>query len=259
MNLVCQKEAIDNIQLLAEHKQHGVLISGDAGCGKTYLARQYAELLGIPDFYIVNPTISDLKSMIELSVGQENNIVLCIENLDHGVTQASYPLLKLIEDCPSHIFVVVTCCNLYAIPDTILSRCALVTINPPTKSDIDLYARNLDAQAYDTLNKHKIWNCIRGLTDVDLVLKFSPEQLKYFNDLETLLPFKDTVANLSWKLAHYEDNTETPVVLVIRYLMFLIQGQGRQACIECLNDLAENRISQNAIISKLCFDLKYTE
>lgn len=261
MNLLCQQEALENIRLLSEHKQHGVLIVGDAGSGKTYVAKQYANLLGIKDFYIINPVMSDLKSMIDLCLGSENAVVLCIENLDHGVLQASYPLLKLIEDCPNHIYVVVTCCNYYSIPDTIPSRCALVTINPPTKSDLEQYILSQsDAETYTKLVGSRLWGCIRGLKDIDTILKFSNEELKYFDNLGNLLPFKDSISSISWKLQHYEDNSETPIVFVIRYLMGLLNTpHGKQSCIECLNDLAENRISQNAIISKFVMENKYCD
>jgi hypothetical protein len=47
--------------------------------------------------------------------------------------------------------------------------------------------------------------------------------------------------------------------LVIRYLMQNVCPNYRKACIDCLNDLNENRISKNAIISRLVFELKYTE
>jgi len=257
MNFICQQEALNNIKILSEHRQHGVVITGDSGCGKTYIARKYAKLLNIRDFYIINPVISDLKTMIDTCVSATNPVVMCIENLDDGVTQASYPLLKLIEDCPSHLYVVVTCCNMYGIPDTILSRCAVVNINPPTRSDIDQYAESKDATTFTRLSKHKIWSCVKSMSDVDAVLKFAPEQLKYFDDLDKLNFAKDTVSNLSWKLQHYEDKSETPVVLVVRYLMQLLEGHGRRACLDCLNDLADNRMSKNAIISKLVFENKY--
>lgn len=260
MDFQCQREALDNIKLLSEHGQHGVLIVGDPGSGKTYIARQYAKLLGISDFYIINPVISDLKTMIDTCVTSGTPVVLCIENLDGGVVQASYPLLKLIEDCPSYIYVVVTCNNLYSIPDTIPSRCALVTVNPPTNADIQQYALSqADAGTCNTLFSSKIWGCVRGLGDVDTVLKLTDDQLKYFDGLSKLTKFSDSVSNISWKLMHYEDNSDAPVVFVIRYLMQMLDDHGRRACIECLNDLAENRISTNAIVSKLVFELKYIE
>ena len=259
MNLLCQQEALENIKLLAEHNQHGVLIVGGSGSGKTYVARQYAKLLGISDFYIINPVISDLRTMIDSCVTSGTPVVLCVENLDSGVVQAAYPLLKLIEDCPSYIYVVVTCNNLYSIPDTIPSRCALVTINPPTRSDIELYAKSKNPTAFDFLHTHQVWRCVKGFSDADEVLKFTPEHLKYYNNLPNIVQAKDTVSNISWKLQHYDDNSETQLHIVLRYLLQILTGYHQKACVECLNDLADNRISKNAIISKLVFELKYVE
>ena len=259
MNFICQTEALENLKILSDHHQHGVLIVGDSGSGKTYLANQYAKYLGIPDFYKINPIIADLKSVTEQCISFGSPVVLCIENLDSGVLQAAYPLLKVIEDCPSYIYIVVTCNNLYAIPDTIQSRCAVVTVNPATKSDIEQYAKSKDPTAYEFLKDKKVWKCIKGFRDTDIVLKFTPEHLKYFEGLEKINWSRDTVSNLSWKLQHYEDKTETPLHLVIRYIMLNIGPNYRKACLDCLNDLALNRISKNAILSKLVFELKYTK
>ena len=257
MQFQCQTEALDNLKLLADHHQHGVLIVGNSGSGKTYLARQYAKMLSISDFYIINPVISDLKTMIDSCIENATPVVICIEDLDNGVIQASYPLLKLIEDCPSYIYVVVTCCNLFEIPDTIPSRCALVSVNAPTKSDIEQYAKSVDPTAYDFISKHKVWSCARGFTDVDMILKFTPEHIKYYNNLTNIISSQDSVSTIAWKIQHYDDNSEAPVAFVLRYLLDFLQGYKRKVCIECLNDLADNRISKNAIVSKLVFELKY--
>lgn len=259
MKFVCQQEALSQLKLLAEHQQHGVLIVGDSGSGKTYLANQYAKMLGIPDFYKINPVIADLKSMIDSVLNGTNPVVMCIENLDSGVLQAAAPLLKFIEDCPKHIYIVVTCNNYYAIPDTIPSRCALVTINPPIKADIAQYAKLKNDDAYRRLCENPIWSCVKGFSDADTVLGFTAEQLSYFQGLQRILTFKDTVSNISWKLQHFDDRSETPLPLVLRYLMKLLEPATQRVIIECLNDLAENRISKNAILSKLVFELKYTE
>ena len=258
MNFQCQTGAIERLKLLAEHKQHGILIVGIPGSGKTYLARQYANFLGIENFYIINPVVADLKATIDLCLNSDTPVVLCIENLDSGVVQASYPLLKFIEDCPNYVYVVVTCCNLDAVPDTIPSRCALVEVSQPTRSDISQYASSKDAEAYERLHETKIWSCIRGFKDVDTVLSFKIDQIKYFDNLPVLVQSNEPVSSISWKLTHFEDNSELDAELSVRYLLNVLSGHKRRACIDCLNDLAENRMSKNAIVSKLIFEIKYT-
>ena len=154
MNFINQQEAIKTLEILANNRHHGVVISGTKGSGKSYLAKKYAEMLKIEDFYPVNPSMADVKAVITLCTEATNDIVLCIENLDSGVLQVSYPLLKFIEDCPKHIYVVVTCFNIRQIPDTILSRCALVSINNPVAEDIERYAKSVDLNMYNTLKQH---------------------------------------------------------------------------------------------------------
>ena len=124
---------------------------------------------------------------------------------------------------------------------------------------LEQYAKAKDTTAYEFLKDKKVWKCIKGFGDTDIVLKFTPEHLKYFESLEQIAWNKDSVSNIAWKLQHYEDKAETPLPLVIRYLMQNVCQTYQKACIDCLNDLNENRISKNAIISKLVFELKYTE
>lgn len=260
MSFKSQTESLENLKLLAAHQQHGVVLSGISGCGKTYLAKQYADMLKIQNFYVANPVMSELKSIIDLCRGSKDSLVLCIENLDTGVMQVSYPLLKLIEDCPSYIYVVVTCNNVYRIPNTILSRCALVTVSPPSKSDIEQYAINKNLKLFENLKDKPIWKCVKGFKDIDTLFNFTDDQLNYFDNLDSTLKFNSTISNLTWKLQHYEDNTETPIILVLRYILSLADNQHlRASCISCLDDLESKMLSQNAIITKFVMENKYCE
>ncbi len=253
-----QQEAINTLHILANNQHHGVVISGPHGSGKTYLAHRYMDYLHISDFYLVNPNMSDIKSIITMCINATNDLVLCIENLDSGVLQVSYPLLKFIEDCPKNLYVVITCLNVSQIPDTILSRCALVNLNNPIDADINSWAELRNPAAYGKLKTTNLWKCVNNFTDADTVLQFTPEQLNYFNSLETMLGFNASVSTITWKLQNFEDKTATPIRLVIRYLMqFMTSPYKISACLKCLNDLDNTSMSQNAIITKFVFENKY--
>ena len=258
MKLTCQNIAYSDLQVLAQNHRHSIIVAGISGSGKTHLAHRYARFLGISDFYIINPAVNDLRTFIEECQTKANNIVVCIENLDSGVVSASYTLLKLIEECPEHIYVVITCNNLQGIPETIHSRCAIVNILPPTRADLDAYAKSKDLTAFNYLSGYPIWRCIRTFSEVEEVLKYTPEHLQYFDKLPEVLRSNDSVSSISWKFTHFADKAEIPVALVVRYISQLVSDTYHQrACIDCLNDLADNKISKNAIISKLVFELKY--
>lgn len=259
MEFQCQKQAIDNLKNLQEADRHSIVVSGCGGSGKTYIVKEWAKMLGINDVAVVNPTVSELKLVIDTLIDTHAPAVMCIENLDEGVVQAAYPLLKFLEECPEYLYVAVTCTNIRNIPDTILSRCILVDIAMPTSSDLEQFATSINFEKFHDIEDKKIWKCAKSFKDVKTVLDLDTNKLAYFESLSDIISFKDTVSNLSWKLQHYTDNSEAPVVIVVRYLMQILKPSQVEPCLDCLSDLQHNRISTNAIISKLIFELKYTE
>lgn len=259
MDFQCQEHSIKNLKNVCEANRHSIIISGCGGCGKTQLVREWAKMLNITDVAVVNPSVNELRTVIDTLLDNRAPAVMCIENLDEGVVQAAYPLLKFLEECPEYLYVAVTCNNIRSIPDTILSRCILIDVAMPTSSDLEQFATSINFENFHLVEDKKIWKCAKSFNDVKLILGFDSNKLAYFESLSNMIQFKDTVSNIAWKLQHYPDNSEAPVVIVIRYLMQLLQPNQIKPCLECLDDLQFARISTNAIISKLIFELKYTE
>lgn len=260
MNFTCQKSALFELAKLAERRRHSILIEGVEGSGKTYLAQQYAQMLDVPDVQIVEPNVQSIKSTIEACYRIDNEVVICIENLDTGVSAAAYSLLKFLEEPNPNIYIVVTCRNVNRVPDTIISRSVCIITSPPIDTDIVIYATNKDNSKYTELRTRHIWSCIRTFKDVDTVMNMTPQQLEYFNSLSSMMEFKDTVSNMMWKLGHYPDNSETPIEIVIRYIVELSDNlHVRRAGIQCITDLSTSRIASHAVIAKFLFECKYCE
>ena len=260
MKFMAQQEALSELNTLRLSDRHSVLIEGPEGCGKTYLAMQYAELLHITDFQLVTPKVDEIKLTLDACAQLSNPVVLCIENLDTGVAAASYVLLKFLEEPTPNVYIVVTCRNIKHVPDTVISRSAVVVTAPPVDRDLTSYAMHKNQVKFDEIKFANIWRCVKTFKDADQVLELSDAQLQYFNNLSKLSKFNDTVSNLVWKLGHYDDNTDAPVTLVIRYLMDLIHTNHiRRVGVDCLNDLSSKRVATHAVLAKFVFEVKYCE
>ena len=260
MNFKCQEESMNMLADLAKHDKHSILIEGVMGSGKSYLAKQYAKMLGIVDFQSIDPTVQSIRDTINAFYTIGNKAVVCIENLDIGVAGASYSLLKFLEEPTTNAYIVVTCRNIKRIPDTIVSRSAVVSTSPPIESDLVDYAMDKDIAQYSVKKLLPIWRCARSFSDVDKILNMNEDQLKYFMNLEDKITFKDSISQMMWDFGHYPDNSEAPLELVLRYIMNICNNQHiTNSAIQCLNDLNLGRIASHAVLARFCFDAKYIE
>ena len=219
----------------------------------------YGSMLDVSDFVIVPPNVQSIRETIDTSYSLKNKVVICIENLDKGVVGASYTLLKFLEEPSDKVYIVVTCRNINQIPHTILSRSTSVSLTTPISSDLEAYGSDKHKDRYDIVRHHPIWRCVTTFKDVDVVCKMTDTQLDYFLQLSKV-NFSDSISNLMWKLGHYDDNSECPTDLVIKYILSLTHNVHVHRCgIDCLNDLAQGRVAYHAVLAKFCMDMKYTE
>lgn len=259
MEFECQKEAILQLQECAKTKHRSILIEGMSGVGKTYLASLYKNLVGdVDNFLKVKPVVADLQDAIQDCYRMDESTLLCIENLDLGVSAASYTMLKFLEEPKSNVYVVVTCRDKSAVPDTILSRSICITIGNPVEFDITRYAESKDFAAYNRIPP-ALRDCVQTFSDVDMLLSLSTEQMNYILGLRDQLQFKDTIQNTVWNLGHYADGSESPIQLVMRYLMNLKKQDlnFQRKAIQCVTDLNRRSIAPHAILSMFVLDCKY--
>lgn len=259
MNLINQQRVIPELIKFAESDKHNVLISGTESSGKTYLAKLYAKYLDIADFKVIESKISSVKEAIDGCLHLSTPIVLCIENLDLGVNAVSYAILKFLEEPAENVYIVVTCRNIKGIPDTILSRCVSLTLNPMVESDLVSYARQTNAIQFAEIQKDmNLWKCAKSIGDVDRLLSLSSQQISYFRVLQSIFNSNEPVSNIIWKLQKFPDGTETPIEIAVRYIMYSIESvMVFSICHNCLMGLSNGKIGTHAVLAKLAFELKY--
>lgn len=255
-----QKEALEELKTLAASRRQSILIAGPSGCGKSYLVQQYANMLGIDDYSAVDPRVTDIREALDGCMTISNPVILEIKNLDTGVPAASYTLLKSLEEPLSHVFIVITCRNQDQVPDTIISRSAVVNLGPPTMNDIDTYGKEKDTLKFNNVASRLVWQCVRSFSDADAVLEMTLDEIQYYESLSELCQFKDTVSNLVWKLGHYDSNKECNLELAIRSVIELMKKPFITKCgIDCIRDLNRGRIAQHAVLAKFIFNAKFCE
>lgn len=261
MQLVSQLSAIEELNQLASQNKHSILIEGSTGCGKSYLAKLYADQLNLSDIAIqyIAPTVNAIKEAVDACITIQTPVLLCIENLDTGVPAAAYTILKFLEEPTEHVYIIITCRNIKHVPDTIISRSAVVNVAPPIRDDLLSYAKLKDSQRVMRLMSTKIWRCAATFSDIDYIMNLSEAQIDYFeNSYTTHMKFSDSISNLSWSLLHFADNSEIPAEFAIRFLLSASYNEVvKSACIQALKDLSAARIGVHAIICKLLFECKY--
>lgn len=258
MDFIAQKASLEQLTQLAAVRKQSVLVEGIEGTGKSYLAKQYSKLLDIPDFQIVEPKVQLIKEMIAECTALGSEIVICVENLDLGVVGAAYAILKFLEEPIKNVFIVITCRNIKYIPDTIISRSAMVTVPPPTTIDLVNYGLKKNDISYQLYKDKPIWKCVKTFNDVDTVLDLTNTDIAYFEELPKVLSGKDPIGNLIWTLQKYPDGRPTPLELVIRYIICISKSISiHTSGYSCLQDLSKGRISSHVVLAKFLFEYKY--
>lgn len=255
-----QTEALEELNKLAKSHRQSIIIEGPVGSGKSWLSKEFANIVGVSDYMTVAPKVAELREALDSSSALGTEVVLSIENLDLGVAAASYTLLKSLEEPAPNVYIIITCRNMQLLPDTIMSRSAIITVGPPTNNDIDLYGEQKDRLKFNNVKERLVWQCVRSFTDADSVLNMANDEIDYYESLSELCLFRDNVSSMTWTLGHYPSGKESNLELAIRSIMELMKKPFiTKIGIDCIRDLNSGRIAQHAVIAKFLFNAKYCE
>lgn len=259
MKLKNQENIMPDLIQMAKSKKHNILISGIKGSGKSYLAKQYAKILNIPDFQLVEPKINVVREVMESCVGLNHPIVICIENLDLGVQGTSYAILKFLEEPSENVYIVITCRNIRQIPDTIVSRAVTMELAPMIKSDLTDYAREKNQSQFEIILQDKyLWQCVMSIDDIDILFELNQSQVEYIASWKALFHKNYSVSEIMWKLQKFPDSSSIPISILIRYIMY--SGQSAiifEICSHCLTTIENSKIASHVALAKLIFELRY--
>lgn len=259
INFDCQRNAYNLLGNYAKLDKHSIVLEGYSGCGKSYIAKQYARLANIDDVVEVPAKVNDIKDSFINFLSLENKVLFIIENLDSGVPACSYVLLKFMEEPRNNMYIIVTCRDKNNIPDTILSRSMTASIGPATESDISKYKNFMYKDK--TVSNYILDSCAKNFSDVDEIYNLTEEQVNYYSMWNNLKVFESAVNQISWKLGHYSDGKEITSNLLIKYLMSVNINNEHifNSCRKCLDSLNDGKIARYLTLSKLAFDIKYCE
>ncbi len=124
---------------------HAYLFTGGRGTGKTSIARIFAKALGTEqiDIHEIDAAsyrgIDDIKDIREHMMAlpvMSQKAVYIIDEVHMLSKDAFGALLKIIEEPPRHIIVVLATTEFDKVPETIQSRCQVFHFKKPSRSDL---------------------------------------------------------------------------------------------------------------------------
>lgn len=148
-----------SLQIYLKKPVHALLLVGPAGIGKKYLASWLANEIGIAPNFIYpeedknSISIDQMRSLYNETKTDEPQIVIIPDARLLG-REAQNAFLKLLEEPPRNTYFILTVESANQVLPTIRSRCQVVDVLRPKKSDVTSYYQanqvDLDGLHYTT-------------------------------------------------------------------------------------------------------------
>lgn len=249
-----QIEAVHELRSLASSGKQSILIHGESGCGKTYLAQMYHRFVGTSQFIQIGNTMHDIRDFIMNAYDVNERTAVCIENVDVGSDGVSQAILKILEEPPKNIYIVITARNVKQIPVTILSRCSVVYVSHFRFDDLMRYAKANYGLRSESI-KDDLKSLCKNPNDVDFIMSLQPQDFEYLKSISSIINDKTPIATASWKLQSFPSGTKIPIQMLIRSLYNSVPDQLKKLVIQYESDI-NSGIPNHVIISAIALNIK---
>ena len=111
-------------------------ILGRYGYGKTHIAKYIAEKLKISNVVEVS-SIDEIRDIIMTAPNLSHNIMILVSSFESMNFRAKETLLKLCEDVPKYVYIIIEISNISLYEDRFLNRSHLFELEPYCKTDLE--------------------------------------------------------------------------------------------------------------------------
>lgn len=131
--------AIKSIQSELKNGSHVFLLTGNGGCGKTTTARVFASVLGADEYSIHElnssenrgiDTVREIMEEVRYAPVGGGKVVYILDEMHQQTAAAQNALLKVLEECPEHVYFFLCTTNPEKLVQPLLTRCSRVEMKP---------------------------------------------------------------------------------------------------------------------------------
>ena len=150
--MIGQKRILDKINRWQEVPRF-IILNGIKYCGKKELAKYIANKFNL-QLILIGIKIDEIRDMIKLANDYDTHIIFLIDNGNKMSLGAENTLLKITEEAPNNVHIILSVENKDLLLPTIISRGEVINFQDYTKSDFTEYlvAKNL-ITATDTIKE----------------------------------------------------------------------------------------------------------
>lgn len=164
-------KSLDSLLNKGKNCPHTFLLTGGTGCGKTTVGRIILKRLGCTGSDLIEvdsgqfrgiDTVREIRSQSHFKAREGSNRGWLLDEIHQATKDAQNALLKLLEDPPPHVYLVLCTTEPQKLLSTIKGRCTTYNLQPLTehtmlallKSIVKHEEEELDGQIYEQIIEH---------------------------------------------------------------------------------------------------------